>query len=138
MLIDLIMDRFEGDFYDPNEFYFDALGYGGIYDDITRAMDTGTEEDVKKLLCDYILNNGYNPNLCEYIKQKNWLFCCQDLEFYKTVRGYVIRKPRGNFSNYVKSFRNGVYKWTDDQTHARAFTYCTAKKHFEQLKNQGF
>lgn len=144
MLIDLIIDRMESenenglDLYEPNNFYFDLMGYGGTCDDITRAMDTGTEEDVIKLLCDYVLNNGYKPSICEYIKRKSWIFMCQDLEFYKTVRGYVIRKPNGRFSSYVQSFRNGVYTWASDKTYARAFSYRTAKKHFEQLKKQGF
>ena len=42
-------------------------------DDITRAMDFGTEEDVKNALCRYIEKNEYNPLICDYIRKINWL-----------------------------------------------------------------
>lgn len=41
--------------------------------DISRAMDYGTEEDVKKALCDYIDNNEYNPEIKKYIRSKEWM-----------------------------------------------------------------
>ena len=47
--------------------------FDGIGDNITRAMDFGTEEDVKKALCDYVISNGYNIALCDYINNVNWL-----------------------------------------------------------------
>lgn len=73
MIIDLILDRKDGDPYVDRKFYFDVLGYGEIGDDITRAMDYGTERDVKKALCDYIDNNEYNPAIKNYIHSVNWL-----------------------------------------------------------------
>lgn len=79
MIIDRILDRkdnaeFDGvDSYKPHDFYFDVLYYGRIGDNITRAMDYGTENDVKKALCDYVISNEYNPNICDYINSVNWL-----------------------------------------------------------------
>lgn len=79
MIIDLILDRkdFETDgnktFYSPDKFYRDCFRYGQIGHDITRAMDFGTELDVKHALCDYIHNNEYNPDICGYIYSVNWL-----------------------------------------------------------------
>ena len=78
MIIDLILDRKdneeEGVFnYNPREFYHDVLGYGEIGHDITFAMDIGTEECVKRTLREYIINNGYNPDICDYINSVNWL-----------------------------------------------------------------
>ena len=44
-----------------------------IADGITRAMDGGTEEEVKAELCNYILKNGYNTEICKFIQSVNWL-----------------------------------------------------------------
>jgi len=91
MIIDLILDRraadkqedetgkrpiwFTGeiDEYDPAKFYRDVMSYGEIGHDITRALDGGTEDDVKRELCKYIINGEYNPNICGYIYSVNWL-----------------------------------------------------------------
>ena len=79
MIIDLILDRkdnevFDGvDTYNANDFYFDCLAYGNIGDDITEAIDYGTEAQVKCALCKYIDVNEYNPEIKDYINSKNWL-----------------------------------------------------------------
>ena len=79
MIVDRILDRkdnyeeFGQDDYKPHDFYFDVFVYGRIGDDITRAMDFGTEEDVKRALCDYVIRNEYNPDICNYINSVNWL-----------------------------------------------------------------
>lgn len=79
MIIDLILDRkdnekyYEKDLYNSHDFYYDVLRYGEIGDEITRALDFGTESDVKKALCNYIYNNEYNVNICDYINSKQWL-----------------------------------------------------------------
>ena len=73
MIIDLILDRKDGDPYSPRQFYFDCLRYGEIGHGITRAMDGGTEQDVKAELCAYIHENEYNPAICEYVKSVDWL-----------------------------------------------------------------
>ena len=71
MVVDCILDRKDGSPYNPREFYQDMLAYEA--DDISRAMDEGTEEDVKIALCDYIKFNDYNPAICDYINSVNWL-----------------------------------------------------------------
>lgn len=77
MIIDLILDRKDGYDYYPPEFYNELQAYGNIFHeiawDIARAMDDGTEEDVKRELCRYVLEQGYNPKICEYINSVNWL-----------------------------------------------------------------
>lgn len=81
MIIDLILDRKDGDPYDPKSFYNECVEYSaifrcngvGIADDITSAMDFGTEKDVRKALCDYIIKNEYNPEITKYINSKKWL-----------------------------------------------------------------
>jgi hypothetical protein len=77
MIIDLILDRYDderrGDFdYNAHDFYIAAMGYGRIGDEITRAMDGGTEADTKNALCAYIDNNDYNPRIKDYINARVW------------------------------------------------------------------
>ena len=82
MIIDLILDRkdnlHEGiKSYNAHDFYMECMGYNsifyGIADGITRAMDGGTEEEVKAELYNYILKNGYNTEICKFIQSVNWL-----------------------------------------------------------------
>lgn len=82
MIIDLILDRKDNlqegiKNYNARDFYFDCMRYNGIFNGIaggiTRAMDGGTETDIKRELCNYILKNGYNPSICDFIKSVSWL-----------------------------------------------------------------
>lgn len=93
MIIDLILNRkdndewikqgythvqsFNGDVlplaYDPRKFYFSVLQYGEIGDDISAAMDYGDEKAVRSALCEYIVRNEYNPDICKYIHSVTWL-----------------------------------------------------------------
>ena len=79
MVIDLILDRkdnaeYDGiDTYNAHDFYIDCLRYGPIADGITKAMDYGSETDVKRELCKYIIKNEYNEKICDYINSVNWL-----------------------------------------------------------------
>ena len=71
MLIDLILDRAADTAYNPHDFYLRAMEYK--QDEITRAMDGGTENDVKSALCDYIRRNEYNSDIRAYIESVDWL-----------------------------------------------------------------
>ena len=73
MIIDLILDRREGTPYDPKTFYNSCMDYGSIADEITRAMDAGTEENIKAALCAYIDEQEYNPEIKNYIHSVKWL-----------------------------------------------------------------
>lgn len=76
MLVDAILDRRSAiredgvDTYNPRKLYNYVNGW---YNEVARAMDEGTEEDVKKVLCKYIIDNDYNPDICNFIKSVNWL-----------------------------------------------------------------
>jgi hypothetical protein len=77
MIIDLILDRrdnenWENFEYSAHDFYIDCMRYGKIGDEITSAMDYGTEADTKKALCNYIDNNNYNPLIKNYIMAREW------------------------------------------------------------------
>lgn len=73
MVIDLIMDRKDGCEYNPHDFYIECMEYGKVANEITMAMDTGTENDVRKALCNYIDKQQYNPEIKNYINSENWL-----------------------------------------------------------------
>ena len=78
MIIDLILDRKDGfTEYKPKEFYNECMEYNGIFkgiaEGITKAMDYGTEEEVKAELCEYIIKNGYNTEICNYVNSVDWL-----------------------------------------------------------------
>lgn len=77
MVIDCILDRQYDDEhgfpYNAHDFYFSVARYKGIAFPITRAMDYGEEKDVKSALCAYIDEQGYNPEIKDYINSVNWL-----------------------------------------------------------------
>lgn len=74
MIIDLILDRKGGSSYTAKKFYDNVMAYEeGTDYKISRALDGGTEEDVRKALCDYIIRNDYNPKICNYINKVTWL-----------------------------------------------------------------
>ena len=91
MVIDYILARrdteeLEGvDSYAPRDFYYDILVYGDAGERIARAMDEGSEEDVKKALCDYIDRNRYSPKIKDYINSKSWLAEGQSKRYQVTI-----------------------------------------------------
>lgn len=76
MIIDRILDRKDSLEYDAKSFYLECLSYGKAGENITRAMDFGTEDDVKAALCKYIQDNEYNYLLVDYINSLEWLRKC--------------------------------------------------------------
>ena len=74
MIIDLILDRKGGHSYVAKEFYDDVTAYEeGTDYEISRALDSESEKNVRKALCDYIISNEYNPKICNYINKVAWL-----------------------------------------------------------------
>lgn len=74
MIVDMILDRKDGTPYNARDFYQYCLGYmDGLGDEITRAMDGSTNEQVQEALCQYIMKQEYNEAICEYIRSKNWI-----------------------------------------------------------------
>ena len=79
MIIDLILDRKDYikidkvDTYDPKAFYHDVVQYGEVGFGITRAMDTGTEIEVKRSLYQYLVDQDYNPDIKKFIDSVEWL-----------------------------------------------------------------
>ena len=49
------------------------MRYGEVGFGITRAMDTGTELEVKKSLYQYLADQDYNPDIKTFIDSVEWL-----------------------------------------------------------------
>lgn len=74
MIVDRILDRKDGTPYNAKELYDYCKDVGeGIGDDIVDALDYKTEEEVKDALCNYIVAQGYNLDICDYIRSVNWI-----------------------------------------------------------------
>lgn len=74
MIIDKILDRYDGDAYDPEDFYNAMMSYEeGTDFPISRALDSGEEEDIKRELCAYIDDGNYNPKIKVFINSVKWL-----------------------------------------------------------------
>ena len=76
MIIDLILDRKDGTLYNAFDFYRDVMEYESDFNldrSISSALDYGDEKAVRKALCDYVINQGYNKNICNYINDVQWL-----------------------------------------------------------------
>jgi hypothetical protein len=90
MIIDLILDRKDGKnrvikegklyitpIYEPKQFYNNVMSYYESMPDIAgpiaSALDSGTETEIKDILCSYIIKQEYNAKICQYINSVKWL-----------------------------------------------------------------
>ena len=75
MIVDMILDRKYGcvpyDAARSMKYMYDEATIFGMTE-LARALDGGTEEDVKRELCNYIDNEGYRPSIKTYINRHNW------------------------------------------------------------------
>lgn len=71
MIIDLILDKRDGEKVELSDIYNQAMIWEMDY--ISRALDSGDENDIKNALCDYIDNNNYNPQIKDFIIKTTWL-----------------------------------------------------------------
>ena len=58
---------------DTGAYIFNMLKNDVTEDEITAAMDYGTDADVRASLCRYIDQNGYNPEIKNYINSRRWI-----------------------------------------------------------------
>lgn len=73
MIIDSILERYNGKPYCAKSFYNEMMAYGEIAFDITYAMDYGENADIRKVLCDYIEEGNYNLKIKDFINAADWL-----------------------------------------------------------------
>lgn len=74
MVIDCIMDRKEGIEYDKNDFLEYVINENDdcLFDDLIFALELNKELETKVALSKYVVDNGYNPDICGYIWSVNW------------------------------------------------------------------
>lgn len=88
MIIDYILDRkYDEDNgiydFDARDFYNYVSEEENIFNftpSIAHLLDTGTNEQVQKRLCEYIDNGEYNPAIKDYVNSKNWIMNDTDLQ----------------------------------------------------------
>lgn len=78
MIVDMILDRKDGEPYNAKAFYnycMEEMAVFGYYigGEIATAMDIKRNEQVQAALCKYIMEQGYNPEICDYINAQNWI-----------------------------------------------------------------
>lgn len=77
MIIDLILDRKDGQPYNPTYFYEEVKEYGEVWPEIAkpimRAMLSDKSSEVQDALCRYVDEQDYNPAIKDYIRSVNWL-----------------------------------------------------------------
>lgn len=130
MLIDFILDRKDGFSYDPEELYDYLVGYDiPAYVEVARALDSGTEEDVKKALCAYIDDEEYNPSIKDYINSVKWL---------EGVDECVKEDFDDNFTEKGKKLiadakKIGLWGFCDPYAGNFAFTYGDFKNNLQKI-----
>lgn len=76
MIIDIILDtRDDPESYDAKDFYDYVTAESSVFnfDYIASALDCGTNADVQKALCRYIDDNGYNPEIKDFVNSFVWV-----------------------------------------------------------------
>lgn len=77
MIIDNILDIKDGKKYNAKEFYYEVMQHYQVFPEIAEpiadALDGGENKDVRQALNNYIINNGYNTDICAFINSYEWL-----------------------------------------------------------------
>ena len=120
MVIDYILDRKDGYGYDVKEFYDACMAYEEF--DIARALDGGTEKDVKKALCDYVIYNDYPKSICKYINSENWL----DDDYYESKKSARKSMKEGKDSAFYDGIAKEFHFSKDEKNRYKDKTYISA------------
>lgn len=116
MLIDAIVERRMGVPYSSVEFFCYLWQWeNGWYSDVLAAMCSGKERDVKRSLCAYILDGGYNEELCDYINSVDWLDRSEPIvRTYYRLPVDCYGQPDGDVEEVVLNvaqFRERIYPY---------------------------
>ena len=131
MVIDFILDRKAGSPYKAEDFYRYAMAesecFDGLFDGLTRAMDYGEEEDVRRELNAYIKNQGYDAeSLCEYVDSVKWLEDDPEKPTFTTFELMEELKKMGYFATCL---------WNDEDLENYLHDYCeTAGEEYSEEK----
>lgn len=116
MIIDLILDRYDGDAYDPKEFYDRVMEYEeGTDYSISTALDGGEEEDIRRELCAYIDDGNYNPKIKDFINSVKWLDGDDGKDYSKVfnILGESKKRFECSMQKRVESFKKNEAAFLD-------------------------
>lgn len=116
MIIDLILDRYDGDAYDPKEFYDRVMEYEeGTDYPISTALDGGEEEDIRRELCAYIDDGNYNPKIKDFINSVKWLDGDDGKDYSKVfnILGESKKRFECSMQKRVESFKKNEAAFLD-------------------------
>lgn len=116
MIIDLILDRYDGDAYDPKEFYDMVMEYEeGTDYPISTALDGGEEEDIRRELCAYIDDGNYNPKIKDFINSVKWLDGDDGKDYSKVLNilGESKKRFECSMQKRVESFKKNEAAFLD-------------------------
>lgn len=74
MIIDTILDRRDGCAYGHDDMTYmheDAEMFG--FSDLACALDSGSDDDIRRELCRYIDDGGYLQDLKKYVNSVDWI-----------------------------------------------------------------
>jgi hypothetical protein len=88
---DIILDRKEGYGYSARDFYNECMNklHLPFAMKLARALDSGENKDIQKLLCEYAKHNLRDSDICDFIKSVDWL------EDEQRTKGFVQITPEG-------------------------------------------
>jgi hypothetical protein len=116
MIIDLILDRYDGDAYDPKEFYDMVMEYEeGTDYPISTALDGGEEEDIRRELCAYIDDGNYNPKIKDFINSVKGLDGDDGKDYSKVLNilGESKKRFECSMQKRVESFKKNEAAFLD-------------------------
>lgn len=133
MIIDKILDRYDGDAYDPEDFYNAMMSYEeGTDFPISRALDSGEEEDIKRELCAYIDDGNYNPKIKDFINSVKWLEADDGKDYSKEfdILG-ESKKGESKFKCSMAKKKESLAKKSEANNDWVAYYFCKDPKGYE-------
>ena len=90
--------------------------------DIASALDSGTNKDVQKALCQYIIDNDYNRNICKYINSENWLEGFEESK--KSISMIICEKNLNDHTNDPTCTQEWHYTDGDFKVYQKSIHAC--------------
>lgn len=132
-LFDAVLDRVDGEPYDPREFYhyingFAAIGGYNNYERVAHEMDEGEEEDVQEAIIDYLRGsieddggdpNGDNANqLYDFVRNSTWITNDRTApmpQYIKEIHDEMRESLRRGRREHAKDMSEDYYEYDNDE-----------------------
>lgn len=115
MIIDLILDRYDGSNFDPVTMFKQCQDYGGFHGDMIATAyynafkrgdlcRRGADAEIKRALKLYVIEQEYNLNILTFIDMCDWLVQSPGYDFKKDF-DICENKPKTD-AEYLKLKRD--------------------------------